>query len=179
HVQIYNEVLYVVEELTNTLSAYSLSDGKHIASLSTLPSPPPALTVAANTTGASPTPFSAAPKGAPSAFPLLAAELLLVTSPEPLLFATNRNETHPEGDSITVFSPIKDGNVDTFKLVNSVRTGLNHVRGAAFGGENDKWLVVGGADRGGVKIFERDGKELKRVAGMTGVVAPTGFLWVS
>ncbi|KAH7309390.1 Lactonase, 7-bladed beta-propeller-domain-containing protein [Rhizoctonia solani] len=179
HVQIYDGVIYVIEELSNTLSAYSLADGKHIASLSTLPAPPPALTVAANTTGSSPTPYSAAPEGAPSALPLLAAELLLVTSPEPLLFATNRNETHPEGDSITVFSPIKDGNVETFKLVNSVRTGLNHARGAAFGGDQDKWLVVGGADKGGVKVFERDGKELKQVAAMAGVVAPTGFLWVS
>ncbi|CAE6524220.1 unnamed protein product [Rhizoctonia solani] len=179
HVQIYDNVLYVVEELTNTLSAYSLSDGKHITSLSTLPSPPPHLTVAANTTGSSPTPSSAAPQGAPSALPLLAAELLLVTSPEPLLFATNRNEAHPEGDTITVFSPIKDGHVESFKLVNSVRTGLNHARGAAFGGNDDKWLVVGGADKGGVKVFERDGKELKQVASMPGVVAPTGFLWVS
>ncbi|CAE6531454.1 unnamed protein product [Rhizoctonia solani] len=179
HVQIYDGVLYVIEELTNTLSAYSLSDGKHISTLSTLPAPPPELTVPANTTGSSPTPSSAAPEGAPSALPLLAAELLLVTSPEPLLFATNRNEVHPEGDTITVFSPIKDGDVGKFKLVNSVRTGLNHARGAAFGGEHDKWLVVGGADRGGVKVFERDGKELKPVASMAGVVAPTGFLWVS
>ncbi|CAE7105803.1 unnamed protein product [Rhizoctonia solani] len=179
HVQIYDDVLYVIDELTNTLSAHSLSDGKYITSLSTLPSPPPALTVASNTTGSSPTPSSAAPKGAPSALPLLAAELLLVTSPEPLLFATNRNETHPEGDSITVFSPIKDGNVDTFKLVNSVRTGLNHARGAAFGGDDDRWLVAGGADKGGVKVFERDGSELKVVASVHGVIAPTGFLWVS
>ncbi|KAJ1301831.1 hypothetical protein OPQ81_009059 [Rhizoctonia solani] len=179
HVQVYDGVLYVIEELTNTLSAYSLSDGKHIASLSTLPYPPPELTVPINSTSSSPTPSSAIPEGSPSALPLLAAELLLVKYPEPLLFATNRNETHPEGDSITVFSPIKDGKAETFKLVNSVRSGLNHVRGAAFGGDNDKWLVVGGADKGGVKIFERDGKELTRVASMAGIVAPTGFLWVS
>ncbi|ELU38081.1 Lactonase domain-containing protein [Rhizoctonia solani AG-1 IA] len=171
HVQIHDEILYVIEELTNTLSAYSLSDGKHIASLSTLPSPPPNLTVSSSTTGSSPTPSSAAPEGAPSALPLLAAELLLVTHPEPLLFATNRNETHPEGDSITIFSPIKDGNTDAFKLVNSVRTGLNHARGAAFGGDKDKWLIVGGADKGGVKIFERDGKDLRPVVGMAGVIA--------
>ncbi|KAF8716662.1 Lactonase, 7-bladed beta-propeller, partial [Rhizoctonia solani] len=177
HIQIHDEILYVIEELTNTLSAYSLSDGKHIASLSTLPSPPPNLTVSSSTTGSSPTPSSAAPEGAPSALPLLAAELLLVTHPEPLLFATNRNETHPEGDSITIFSPIKDGNAGTFKLVNSVRTGLNHARGAAFGGDKDKWLIVGGADKGGVKIFERDGKDLRPVVGMAGVIAPTGFLW--
>ncbi|KAG8701367.1 hypothetical protein FRC11_012222, partial [Ceratobasidium sp. 423] len=84
------------------------------------------------------------------------------------------NGTHPEGNSITVFSAIKNGNVHKFQLVNSVRTGLNHAGGTGLEG-NDKWLVVGGMDKGGVKILERNGMDLKPVEGMTRVVAPTGF----
>ena len=184
HVQIFDDVLYVIDELTNTLSAHTLkTPSKHLVSLSTLPSPPPhmAVSVNTNTTSHTPTPDPTAPRGAPPALPLLAAELLLVTKPEPLLFATNRNETDPEGDSISVFSLIKNGDVSGFKLVNSIRTGLSHARGAAFGGEDDKWLVVGGSDKGGVKVYERSGargESLKEVASLAAVVAPTGFLWV-
>ena len=61
-----------------------------------------------------------------------------------------------------------------------MRTGLNHLRGMAFGGPDDKFLVAGGANGGGVKVFERidDGKSLKLVASNDSVKAPTGFLWL-
>ncbi|KAF8749050.1 Lactonase, 7-bladed beta-propeller [Rhizoctonia solani] len=137
HVQIHDEILYVIEELTNTLSAYSYQTGNILRRS----------------------------QRSPRHLPI-----------SRFLHRQQKRNT-PEGDSITIFSPIKDGNTDAFKLVNSVRTGLNHARGAAFGGDKDKWLIVGGADKGGVKIFERDGKDLRPVVGMAGVIAPTGFLW--
>ncbi|KAG8728056.1 hypothetical protein FRC10_005381 [Ceratobasidium sp. 414] len=126
-------------------------------------------------------PGSVSPNGTSEPRPL-AAELLLVTTPTPLLFVTNRNEAHPEGDSIAVFSPLKSSSgKEGFEMIASTRTGLGHVRGAAFGGPDDKYLVVGGADKGGVKVYERygaRGETPKVVATMPGVVAPTGFLWV-
>ncbi|KAG8774351.1 hypothetical protein FRC12_002033 [Ceratobasidium sp. 428] len=178
HVQVHNGVLYVVNELTNKLAAHTFpptSSSSLIASLSTLPEPvstPPILN----------RPDSAPINGSSEPLPLLAAELLLTTTPTPLLFVTNRNEAHPDGDSMTVFSPLKSSNgPDGFELVASVRTELRHVRGAAFGGPDDRYLIVGGADKGGVKVYERSGargEKLTVVAAMPGVVAPTGFLWV-
>ncbi|KAG2158683.1 uncharacterized protein EDB93DRAFT_1076435 [Suillus bovinus] len=45
---------------------------------------------------------------------------------------------------------------------NEVRTGLNHVQGMAFGGDEDKYLVVGGVEGGGVKVFERAIRRTRR-----------------
>ncbi|KAB5589128.1 Lactonase, 7-bladed beta-propeller [Ceratobasidium theobromae] len=183
HVQVYDRILYVIDELTNTLSAHvhTLSTpSQYLASVSTLPLKPHANHLLSAAIESS-VPESSTPRGPSTALPLLAAELLLVTEPEPLLFATNRNEVHPEGDSISIFTPLKGDDILTFKMIGSVRTGLKHARGAAFGGPGDKWLVVGGADKGGVKVFERSGARgevLSAVAHMPGIVAPTGFLWV-
>jgi hypothetical protein len=51
----------------------------------------------------------------------------------------------------------------------------------AFGGDDDKYLVVGGAEGGGVKVFERidGGRGLEEIAklGEDVVGCPTGFLW--
>ncbi|KAG9080588.1 hypothetical protein FRC06_006390, partial [Ceratobasidium sp. 370] len=176
HVQLHNGVLYVVDELTNKLAAHAFpptSGPSLITSLSTLPEP--------TFSPVSDRPGSAPSNGTSEPLSLLAAELLLVTTPTPLLFVTNRNETHPEGDSISVFSPLKSsGGKEGFEMIASTRTGLRHVRGAAFGGLDNKYLIVGGADKGGVKVYERygaRGENLKVVASMPGVVAPTGFLW--
>ncbi|KAG8687919.1 hypothetical protein FRC08_011709, partial [Ceratobasidium sp. 394] len=178
HIQLHNGVLYVVGELTNQLAAYAFppaSGSSFIASLSTLPEPTSPLPT-------SDRPGSAPCNGTSEPLPLLAAEVLLTTTPTPLLFVTNRNETHPDGDSISIFSPLKNSSgKDGFEMIASTRTGLRHVRGAAFGGLDDKYLIVGGADKGGVKIYERygaRGENLKVVASMPEVVAPTGFLWV-
>ena len=53
------------------------------------------------------------------------------------------------------------------------------MRGILFGGLDDKYLVAGGVNGGGVKIFERTdgGRRLKEVARNEFVSAPTGFLW--
>ncbi|KAG8731610.1 hypothetical protein FRC10_001614 [Ceratobasidium sp. 414] len=102
HVQLHNSVLYIVDELTNKLTAHILpptSGSSLITSLSTLPE--------STYSPITDRPGSVSPNGTSEPRPLLAAELLLVTKPTPLLFVTNRNEAHPEGDSIAVFSPLK------------------------------------------------------------------------
>jgi hypothetical protein len=108
---------------------------------------------------------------------MLAAEILIPPPnsfyPTPLVYVSNRNDPSPQGDTIAIFS-------DTLQLIAEVRTGLNHLRGMAFGGPNDKWLVAGGVNGGGVKIFERidGGRGLQLVASLEGVESPTGFLWL-
>lgn len=107
---------------------------------------------------------------------MLAAEILVATSPTPYLYVSNRNDPSPEGDTIAVFSladPAKP------ELVNEVRSGLRHLRGMWFGGEDACWLIAGGVLGGGVKVFERvdGGKDLKQVASLE-LEAPTGFLWL-
>lgn len=116
----------------------------------------------------------------PSPIDMFAAEILLPkpnsTFSTPYLYVSNRNDPSPEGDTIAILSI---ANPSRLELVNEVRTGLNHVRGMEFGGMDDKWLVVGGLNAGGVKVFERvdDGKGLKAVAVNGDVDAPAGFLW--
>jgi 6-phosphogluconolactonase (cycloisomerase 2 family) len=110
---------------------------------------------------------------------MLAAELLIpepnTTFSTPYAYVSNRNDPSEEGDTIAIFSIAGDA----LELIAEVRTGLKHLRGMAFGGPDDKWLVAGGALGGGVKVFERvdGGKGLKVVAANSSVEAPTGFLW--
>lgn len=111
---------------------------------------------------------------------MLAAELLLSptssTYPTPYLYASNRNDLHPEGDSIAIFSL---ANPNKPELVKEVRTGLNHLRGMMFSANGGKWLVAGGVLGGGVKIFERvdEGLGLREIAEVA-VEQSTGFLWL-
>ncbi|KAN0081465.1 hypothetical protein V8E55_009089 [Tylopilus felleus] len=92
------------------------------------------------------------------------------------------------GDTIAIFSLEKGEEYP--ELATEVRTGLRHVRGMVFGGEDDKWLVVGGAGSadkslggGGVKIYERvdGGKGLRQIAELDSAVGgklnATSFLW--
>ncbi|KAJ7760484.1 Lactonase, 7-bladed beta-propeller-domain-containing protein [Mycena metata] len=111
---------------------------------------------------------------------MLAAELLIPepnsTFATPYAYVSNRNNPSEGGDTIAIFSI--EG--DALELVVEISTGLKHLRGMAFGGPDNKWLVAGGAMGGGVKVFERieGGKGLKVVATNSSVEAPTGFLWV-
>ena len=111
----------------------------------------------------------------------LAAEILIPPTnssfPTPYLYVSNRNDPSPEGDIISIFSI--EGR-DSLELVAEVRSGLNHLRGMAFGGADDKFLIAGGAKGGGVKVFERvdGGASLRLVAFNDSVVTPTGFLWL-
>jgi 6-phosphogluconolactonase (cycloisomerase 2 family) len=112
---------------------------------------------------------------------MLAAEILIpptnATFPTHYLYLSNRNDPSPEGDIISIFSIEEPGSLE---LIKEVRTGLKHVRGIVFGGQDDQYLVVGGARGGGVKVYERvdGGKDLKVVAEYADVEAPTGFWWL-
>jgi len=112
---------------------------------------------------------------------MLAAEILIPPTnpsfPTPYLYVSNRNDPSPEGDIISIF--LIEGR-DSLELVAEVRSGLNHLRGMAFGGPDDKFLIAGGTNGGGVKVFERvdGGASLKLVAVNDAVEAPTGFLWL-
>ncbi|KAJ3513350.1 hypothetical protein NLJ89_g3001 [Agrocybe chaxingu] len=112
---------------------------------------------------------------------MLAAEILVPlpngSFPTPYLYLSNRNDPSPEGDSISIFSI---ENPDSLELVTEIRSGLKHLRGMVFGGPDDRFLIAGGANGDGVKVFERinDGRSLKLVASNASIEAPTGFLWL-
>ncbi|KZS96560.1 putative isomerase YbhE [Sistotremastrum niveocremeum HHB9708] len=153
HVFVKDDVLYIVGELSSELLSYSLppisSSGPaptHLATLATTSTPP-----------------------TPTA---LAAEILLSPSKTHLLIS-NRNDTHPLGDPIAIFTLHP-----TFERVGEVRTGLNHIRGMQFS-KDGKYLIVGGANGGGVKVFEwsGEGEWAKEVAHVE-LEAPTDFLWL-
>lgn len=108
-----------------------------------------------------------------------AAEILLSESnpsfPTPYLYVSNRNDPSSAGDTVAIFSLLHDGKLER---VAEVSTGLKHLRGMLLGGPDDKWLIAGGVEGGGVKVFERTdgGKGLKEITSIS-VDAPTGFLW--
>jgi len=112
---------------------------------------------------------------------MLAAEILITkpnsSFPTPYIYISNRNDPSPYGDSLSIFD--FTSNSSQPELIAEVRTGLSHVRGILFGGSDDKYLVAGGVNGGGVKIFEitDGGRRLKEVARNEFVSAPTGFLW--
>jgi len=111
----------------------------------------------------------------------LAAEILIPTPnasfPTPYLYVSNRNDPSPEGDIITIFSIDQS---DSLEPIAEVRSGLKHLRGMVFGGLDDKYLIAGGANGGGAKVFERinGGKSLKEIASNSSIEAPTAFLWL-
>lgn len=112
---------------------------------------------------------------------MLAAEVLIPTPnaafPMPYLYLSNRNDPSPEGDTIVVFSIAAP---DSLELVAEFRTGLSHLRGLVFGGPDARYVVAGGANGGGVKVFERinGGTGFALVAALDSVNAPTAFLWL-
>ncbi|KAF9074869.1 3-carboxy-cis,cis-mucoante lactonizing enzyme [Rhodocollybia butyracea] len=157
HVAIYDGRLYTLLELKSLLAAHSLPDAQFFTKTSTMFNPPTQPNY------------------------MLAAAILLpkpnATFTVPYIYVSNRNDPSPEGDSVAIFSI---ANPDAPELIAEVRTGLDHLRGMAFGGPDDKYLVAGGANGGGVKVFERTegGKNLKLIAEDPSVKAPTGFIWV-
>lgn len=154
-------VLYTVLELTCEVSAHRFPP---------LPAEPTLLATA---------PTMSKFPGGPSELVMLPAEIFVPPPnsayPTPYLYVSNRNDPSPEGDVITIFAI-----ADSAKLENAaeVRSGLNHLRGMVFGGEDNKYLIAGGALGGGVKVFLRTdgGKGLKEVASLD-LKAPTAFLW--
>ncbi|EMD32989.1 hypothetical protein CERSUDRAFT_118417 [Gelatoporia subvermispora B] len=159
HVAFYNGVLYTLLELSSEVAAHYLPPR---------PAEPTFITCVSTMSAPAPSPD------------MLAAEILVPKPnsqyPTPYLYVSNRNDPSPEGDTIAIFNVSKS---EKLELVAEVRTGLHHLRGMAFGGPDDRWLVAGGAHGPGVKVFERTdgGKGLKEIASVE-VAAPTGFLWV-
>lgn len=164
--------MYILLELTSELAVYKFQSGSqdltHLATLSAL-------------------------KESPAPSNMYAAEILIPkpnrSFPTAYIYVSNREDPHPEGDTIAIFS-LEKGE-DRPELVTEVRTGLRHVRGMVFGGVDDKWLVVGGAGSldksaggGGIKIYERveGGKGLRQIAELDNAVGSklnaTDFLWL-
>jgi len=104
----------------------------------------------------------------------------------PHLYISNREDPSEEGDTIAIFSLVdedKNKLKETPELVKQVRTGLRHVRGMSFGGPDGKWLIAGGVNYGGVKLFKRveDGKggeDLEFVTENQDIGKPTAFVWL-
>lgn len=162
HIATCGKTLYTLLELTSQISVHPfppIDTCPPQKSLSTLQTPPP-------------TPHS-----------MTTAEILLpetnATFPDPYIYVSNRDDPSPEGDTIAIFS-LANGETEP-ELVTEVRTGLKHLRGMYFGGEDSKWLIAGGVEGGGVKVFERvlGGKDLRVVAslGADVVPRPASFLW--
>ncbi|KAF8422790.1 putative isomerase YbhE [Boletus edulis BED1] len=170
HIAIYGNVLYILLELTSQLAVYKFNSGLPTTHLTTL-----------STTKQSPAPSY-----------MKAAEILIPkpnrSFPMGYIYISNREDQHPDGDTIAIFS-LEKGEEHP-ELVGEVRTGLRHIRGMVFGGEDDKWLVVGGAGRegrgvgSGVKIYERveGGKGLRQIAELDSTVGSklnaTAFIWL-
>jgi len=170
HVAFYQDKLYTLLELTNDVITHnwsSLSNSSKPAhtTISTLPDPHP--------------------EG------MFAAEILVSKATGvdglPHLYVSNREDTSEEGDTIAIFSLVDKENGkkprETPELVKQVKTGLRHVRGMSFGGAHDQWLIAGGVNNGGVKIFKRvkDAKgdeDLEFVAENKGIEKPTAFVWL-
>ncbi|KXN82437.1 6-phosphogluconolactonase [Leucoagaricus sp. SymC.cos] len=161
HVAYHNGELFTLLELSSKVARHTFP-------------PPPALPKFITST-----PTMSSPLPQPN--DMLAAEILIPkpnsSFPTPYIYISNRNDPSPEGDIVSIFDFTSDPN--KLQLIAEVRTRLKHVRGIFFGGEDDKYLVAGGVNGGGVKVFERvdDGKGLKEVAKNESIIAPTGFLW--
>lgn len=154
--------LYTLHETTNTLAQHTFYP---------IYPPQPALPVAQ---------LSIKPEGAPPGATFAAGELLLSPKndqyPIQYLYATNRDDPDPAGDTIAIFS------MNPLALVAQVRTGLKHIRGAVIGGTNGEYLVAGGMKGGGVVVFLRTdgGRSLTELARLAeGVQQPTTFAFFS
>ncbi|KAL1682693.1 Lactonase, 7-bladed beta-propeller-domain-containing protein [Schizophyllum commune] len=156
HFAVYEGILYTICELSDVVTAHSLPPLPKEAEL-----------------------LDSVPLASP---PNLPAELLIpppnATFPTPYIYVSDRNDPSPEGDLISILEPVDASK--KLKLVAQVRSGLNHLRGLVFGGPDDKYLIAGGQNGGGVKVFERvdGGKGLKEIVAKADVELPTHFLWV-
>lgn len=159
---IVDDVLYTLLELSNEVTAHQFpplpKEPTLLACVSTMSKPPPP----------------------PALANMFAAEILSPTLnstfPNPYVYVSNRNDPSPEGDTIAIYS-ITDP--EKLELVAEVHSGLKHLRGMLFGGPDDKWLIAGGVNGPGVKMFERvdGGRGLEEIASLE-LAAPTGFLWI-
>ncbi|KAG8833585.1 hypothetical protein FRC18_003398 [Serendipita sp. 400] len=160
HLVVDDGSIYTLHEHANTLTqqtaASSFTDGQpaEVASISIIPS------------------------DTPSGSTLFAGEVLMASTPTPLIYASNRDDPSTAGDAIAIFE------TNPLTKVAEVRTGLNHLRGVAFVGDDNAYLIAGGMKGGGIKVYERVSAELgylKEVASLpAGVIEqPSSFIWVS
>lgn len=162
------ENIFLLMELSNEITAHKLpaspasSDTIPIDVVPTLSNPP-----------ADPLNMDPPPLSAEILSPEVSPEF-----PTRYLYVTNRNDRDPKGDILSIFEILESGKP---KLVNEVRTGLNHLRGIAFD-EESKYLIAGGVFDHKVKVFERTdgGGNLIEVASLAlgDVQSPTGFHWL-
>ncbi|TDL16913.1 putative isomerase YbhE [Rickenella mellea] len=190
HLVVQDDKLYTLLELSNHMTAHEIASPQEIAE---------ALkhkdeedyddedAKAYHLRSSYPTFLTPHPKADP---PQLAAELLSSvvdpddTFPYSYLYVSNRNNPLPEGDIITVMNIVSPASlVTSLSIIEERPTGLKHLRGMIFFGPGEKYLIAGGQDGGGVKVFEkiRLGKDLKEIAhlpaeGEEGGMRPTGFL---
>lgn len=155
-----DSTLYTLHELSNTLTQHtlpSLSSGIQPTLVTTLPVIPAG---ASNTT-------------------LGAGELLIspVSSqlPTQYLYASNRNDPNPAGDTIAIFG------LNPLRLIAQVRTGVQHIRGLQIGGDHGQYIIAGGLNGGGIVIYERTngGTTLTEKARVQGVQSPTAFAFLN
>lgn len=194
---ILDDILYTLLELSSTIVAHTLPP---------LPATPNSASSVPILLASSPTLIpTPLPVTDPNALPLLAAEILIPlpnsSFPTAYIYVSNRNEVHPDGDTITIFetftssSVIQDAksaidsnpSIATLKHITSSHTGLHHLRGMIFFGPDDRYLIAGGAQGGGIKVFERidGGRNLKEIAFLPVVeggdqfgLRPTAFLCI-
>jgi hypothetical protein len=170
------DILYAINELTSTLTAHRLP---------ALPAPPTLLS----------TTSTLQLQQGEALGNRLAAELLLAPAlragwrrgrscshdggdgRESFLYATNRNDPSPEGDTLAIFL-LKGPTAPA--LIREVHTSLRHLRGAATGGEDGRYIIVGGAFGDGVKMYKRTegGRSVMEIAAIPDIEGPTGFLWL-
>jgi 6-phosphogluconolactonase (cycloisomerase 2 family) len=151
-------ILYTVLELSSEITAHTLPK---------LPEPAKLIGIASTVSSGQPDEN------------MLAAEILVtpsISSEPARIYVSNRNDPHEHGDTIAVFTLATLTTPP--KLVGEVRTGLKHVRGMVLD-PSGRYLVAGGVNGPGVKVFERapDGEWLREVAYVE-VDSPTGFAWL-
>lgn len=119
--------------------------------------------------------ISIRPPDSPVNATITGAELLYADT---LLYGSNRDDTHPAGDAITIFNT-----VPSLSVAGYVRTGLHHLRAAAFIGPNNEYIAVAGKNDGAMKIYERVAASegyLKEVVQLpVGTFDnPSSFIWI-
>ncbi|KZP30563.1 putative isomerase YbhE [Athelia psychrophila] len=169
HMAIYNAELYIIHELSSTLTvqaipAFPNGTSTLLGNVSIIPPNPPVGSLFAGGEILIPAPSAA--------------------FPTPYIYVSNRNTgtQDPRGDAINVYQRTP-GSVP-LTLVAQVYTGLDQIRGMQFGREDnggDAYLMAGGvAGTAGVVVLKRTkgGAGLEIVANNTQIPTRTSFVWL-
>ncbi|THH03776.1 hypothetical protein EW145_g6014 [Phellinidium pouzarii] len=166
HIALKDDYLYVVHELSSTLTSQHLP-------------------AAPNGTSSLTANFSIIPPDLPSGAAMAGAEILIPTISHTFsgsfVYVSNRNTgvQDARGDAITIFKSFPEGKLE---LLDYVYTGLDQIRGMQFFGEEDRYLIASGvAGDAGVLVYERTGNggNLTLLAQNTEVPTRTSFVWVN